>query len=873
MAGGGRTITQRIALDGGAEVRAALEAIGKTGREAFQKLTDTANVDTALRRLGTSIADLKNRMDSVKNSGGVFAQQFARVGDALGAVTSRFGIGLGVGAVAAGKGLIDVARSSGEAAEQLENTSIALNVNAEELDAYIKVAQLAGVGPEKFVKALTKLNAKMMEHASAAKAASDAETKLRASYSAGELTYEQFQKQLRDLRQQQSENKDSFDKLGISVQKSDGTMRNSLDVYRDIGKSVGGVGDGMRRAGYMVEFFGKKNTTMTSLVTMSALEFAAMRREVERVTPALTKLERGVLDKLSDRLSLLSAASLITRQKIAAIFAPTATKIVDAMIERVVSLRDTYLEVAKALEERFSPVASDIANAIAGKDSEVQDPAVLEMRDKIVQAGQDIKNAVTELIIPAVRGIKVAVDEAAAVINKLFGTKLTGGLLLASLALLRITGLFRLFTSLAMLAYRGVSLLFTAFRAIGGVTATWNVLVGVLGTVARLVAGFVLAAGGINLVLIAIGVSVGAMFVNWIQRMGGFKAVFLAMWNGFTGIVQVVWDKIAGFFSWLGSVALSAGLSISQGLGSALAVVEQLVATAAQYIATAFAGAWAWLTSLPQQFTTAFASVQSIMAGAWGAVSQGASDLWASIQALFAAGVQYITDAFAAVPGAISGAWAGVVGFFTGLWDSVKALAVAAGDGISGALQGAVDAVVGYFKSMYDSVTGWLDTIAEKAKAVAAAVTSALGGGGGGGEPQKNARGGYIRGPGTSTSDSILSWLSNGEFVVKADAVRKFGVGFFATLNSLRVPRMPAFNTGGLVDFAMSALPPVPGFAAGGVVAVPSGGSNNGRPVTLNIGPDSFPMLAADDVVDRLEKLAVRKQVASAGRKPQWFRG
>ena len=43
-------------------------------------------------------------------------------------------------------------------------------------------------------------------------------------------------------------------------------------------------------------------------------------------------------------------------------------------------------------------------------------------------------------------------------------------------------------------------------------------------------------------------------------------------------------------------------------------------------------------------------------------------------------------------------------------------------------------------------------------------------------EPQHLARGGHVRGPGTGTSDSIPAMLSDGEFVVPADTVRKVGV-------------------------------------------------------------------------------------------------
>jgi TP901 family phage tail tape measure protein len=55
------------------------------------------------------------------------------------------------------------------------------------------------------------------------------------------------------------------------------------------------------------------------------------------------------------------------------------------------------------------------------------------------------------------------------------------------------------------------------------------------------------------------------------------------------------------------------------------------------------------------------------------------------------------------------------------------------------------------------------------------------------------ASGGYISGPGTGTSDSIPAWLSNGEYVIKAAAVSKYGVGFLEKVNRMR------FADGGFV--------------------------------------------------------------------------
>lgn len=58
------------------------------------------------------------------------------------------------------------------------------------------------------------------------------------------------------------------------------------------------------------------------------------------------------------------------------------------------------------------------------------------------------------------------------------------------------------------------------------------------------------------------------------------------------------------------------------------------------------------------------------------------------------------------------------------------------------------------------------------------------------------ATGGYIAGPGTGTSDSIPAFLSNGEYVLTADAVQNVGLPLLDAMNSGREGH---FATGGLV--------------------------------------------------------------------------
>ena len=105
------------------------------------------------------------------------------------------------------------------------------------------------------------------------------------------------------------------------------------------------------------------------------------------------------------------------------------------------------------------------------------------------------------------------------------------------------------------------------------------------------------------------------------------------------------------------------------------------------------------------------------------------------------------------------------------------------------------------------------DSIASLRDRTVNVVTNMIGGIG-------KATGGYVSGPGSDTSDSIPARLSNGEFVIRAAAVRSLGIDRLEYMNALG--QMPAFASGGVVA-REPVHAAVPRFAGGGLVAIESG--------------------------------------------------
>jgi len=131
------------------------------------------------------------------------------------------------------------------------------------------------------------------------------------------------------------------------------------------------------------------------------------------------------------------------------------------------------------------------------------------------------------------------------------------------------------------------------------------------------------------------------------------------------------------------------------------------------------------------------------------------------------------------------------------------------------------------------------------------------------------ADGGHIRGPGTGTSDSILARLSNGEYVIRAASVKKFGVDFFSALNK---GFMPNFNMGGYIENLRNNLSGVPRFADGGLVSAGTGNiqvnviNNSSQPVSAKSTRIADPRGAVINVVleDLRDNGPISKQMQGA---------
>jgi hypothetical protein len=749
----GKTITQRIQLVGGDEIKVQLTGIGQVGALAFTRIkaaADGVKLDNLTRgadqfavagaRAGAFAANLKDLQDSVGRLTSTFPQLIQASGRFAQRITA-------VGAAAAAAG-IGIAAASRNVVKQADGQSDALEKQTQaQIDA--NNAALSGETAQiNYEASLRKLNQQL---------------------AAGQITYQQFRASVQQLDRDFTEQQRTANELAAAqdrVKQANQQLQKQLkdrQAYQQLTDTFGGP-------------------LLTSLI--------AFGRQVDQI-----------------RVSFIQN------------FGPAAAQLVDT-ISNVVSANST------AINNFFTLASSKITALLAQNGPQIQTfltnigKAAGAVFDGLIQAAPAVIDFFNNKIVPAVSRVVGFFNALADAVNSVFGTRLTGGSIVIVALLAQMTGSIRILMALT--------------RTLG---ASWGALGGVIAATGQ-VLNTAFGGNAITGSIVRLGTAVAT-------SGGLFRTLFTVVRAGVPVFTALATAVASTFGITFGSAVIVVGA-----LGAALALLltkvdwSAFLAAATQAIGDVVATLQGWL----QTSKDVVAAVVKALSDGWASVTKGASD-----------GAQGVTSA-----------WGAIVKFFSDAWDTIQKgasdLMTNIGQAFSDGFKAASDTV----KSWYDSVVGFFADIINKAKAVGSTIASAFSGAGGDtGDVQNNARGGVIRGRGTGTSDSILSWLSNGEYVVRAAAVKKFGVDFFNALNGLRMP--PGFASGGLAQAASALLPPLPRFASGGPVIAGAGAS--GRPFTLNIAGQEFGGLtASEDTVKQLERFAVSKQIRSAGRKPTWYR-
>jgi phage-related protein len=491
----------------------------------------------------------------------------------------------------------------------------------------------------------------------------------------------------------------------------------------------------------------------------------------------------------------------------------------------------------------------------------------------IRKAASDASTPIGQIFQSLQTGFRVlmaTLSGAAAVLNAVFGTNLTAASLAFYTALLQISGvlgtIIPVIGGLALVLSRlGIGFVAVAaagvivYRLFGQLSQAWG----------KLTAGFS------NLLS-------GDFAKGWEQ----LKAAASDFWNTLSSQSALTWailaagaavaigkiialfagigPALAGLVGAVGAIGASLVTALSAGAG-ALAALVSWPALLVAAVAAAAVAIYVYWDEIKAAFIAAWEAMVAFASGAWDSIVQAASAAWEAIKSsassLWTSISEAATNAWQAVVSGFQSAWEGLVGALRGMWDGFIGY-------VTSAMQGLSSLVSSIVSTIMSAISSIASAIASAASAAASLIPSGEGSGGptydfGGGFRS----GGYISGPGTGTSDSILARLSNGEFVMRAAAVRKYGLALLQAINSGAF-RLPKFAMGGPVDFGIPQMSFAPSFAMGDA----SGGSR--VPVNIHLpGGQVVRVEARESALAELSRESAQQQRASLGRAPRWVGG
>lgn len=460
---GKSTITQRIALDGGEQIRKELEALGKAGEEAFRKLKEAVEAGQSPGvKLSNSIRDLQRQFAVLGASGARLRASMVQFGTALVALGRNLTL-IGGAAAGAAIAIVGVAKAGADAATQAGEQAQALGLT---IDAYGRLsfaAEQSGVSVEQFGTAITRLNVIINKAAQGNEAAA----KL-------------------------------FQNLGVAIKDANGNVRSTEAIFQDLAEAFDRLPNGAQKSALAVQFFGRTGAELIPLLNEGREGLRALGKEAEALGIVFTEEQFRIGDALGDALDKLNTARKGITAQLGLLFAEDITRGANAFIALITRNREAIQAFAADLRSRVIPVVEDFVNAIVGNDAQVRNPAILEMRDSVVRFARDVQSAVTGIIIPAFNAIVTAANGVARVFNTIFGTDFSGTSLLVAAAILKVTGALRVLTTGVRVAFNAARLLFDTLRAAPAIFAALRTAMLALGPVLALLATnpFVLAIAG-----------------------------------------------------------------------------------------------------------------------------------------------------------------------------------------------------------------------------------------------------------------------------------------------------------------------------------------------------------------------------------------
>ena len=334
------------------------QAYGESDERTLRMARSVTETETALIRQQRALDENTRALENFGEGEGDATRQAEGLGDALNDIGGKFGISLpkemtntlngmlkldakalalagGLAAVVVAvveveKALISMTKESAAYADEILTQSAVTGLSTEALQEYQYAAELVDVS----LDTLTSSQTKMIRSMDAARRGS-------------------------------KEQAEAFDKLGISVQNADGTLRDAQDVFGDAIDALGAISNETERDAIAMTIFGRSARDLNPLIKAGSDGLRELAQEAHNVGYVMSEEALDALGAVDDQLQRMNRSGEALKNQIAVGMAPAVENLMKKGTDFFVRLQEAaegsgilevfgaLLDVVSALEPLF----------------------------------------------------------------------------------------------------------------------------------------------------------------------------------------------------------------------------------------------------------------------------------------------------------------------------------------------------------------------------------------------------------------------------------------------------------------------------------------------------------------------------------------
>lgn len=336
-------------------------ALDQAGSEFGEAEKQTDDFGDAVKKSANQAEDAGGRFEKL---GGVLKG----IGMAMGAALAA----IGTAAVGAGKALMDMSVNAAAYADEILTASTVTGMSADSLQAYKYAAELVDVSME----TLTGSMAKQLKSMASARDGSD---KFASAY----------------------------EKLGVSVADSNGSLRDSDAVYWETIDALGKVANETERDALAMQIFGKSAQELNPLIAQGSAGIAALTEEAKRMGAVMSGDSLNALGAFDDSIQRLKAGGEATKNMLGTVLLPQLQQLADGGV----SLLGEFTRGLSEANGDWTKISEVVGNTVGG----LVDMLMANLPN-LIQVGLDIVTSIGGAIV---ENLPVIIDAAANIVMTL----------------------------------------------------------------------------------------------------------------------------------------------------------------------------------------------------------------------------------------------------------------------------------------------------------------------------------------------------------------------------------------------------------------------------------------------------------------------